>query len=63
MILWLFCINIFYEFTCKIDTNHNGIYFGMVSPQWSCDMMLALCVNEFESIRVSFTVWNVGDQT
>ena len=53
MILWLFCIIIFYEFPCKIDTNHNGIYLGTMSPLWSCGMMLILCVNghEFKSCQ------------
>ena len=47
----LFCIIIVYEFLCKIDTNHNGIYLGTVSLQWSCDMMLTFCMNghKFES--------------
>ena len=50
MILWLFCIIIFYEITCNIDTNHNEIYLCTVSPWWSCSMMFAFCVNghEFE---------------
>ena len=52
MIVLLFCMIIFYEVTCKIDTNYNGIYLCAVSPLWSCGMMLTSCVNdhEFESL-------------
>ena len=49
MILWLFCMIIFHAFPGKIDTNPNGIYLGMVSPQWSCGMMFALGVNGIDS--------------
>ena len=48
MILWLFCIIIFYEISAKIDTNHNGIDLCTVSPWWPCGMMPVLCVNGHE---------------
>ena len=56
MIIWLVCIIILYEFPCTIDTNHNGIYLGIMSPKWSGGLMLTLCVNghEFKSYRGQF---------
>ena len=59
MILLLFCSIIFHEFPFKIDTNHNGIYLGTMSIQWSCGMRLTLCVNghEFKSGSVLEHGW------
>ena len=62
MILCVFYIIIFDEIPCKIDTNHNRIDLSTVSPQWSCGMMLTLCVMSSNCVRVSFRAWKVGEQ-